>query len=67
MNNINIRKLREDLIDYFGISMFSVSGFAIMDIIEIENASDEKLIEIARKNGFDLNNYQRNKYLKLNI
>lgn len=54
--NIDIEKLRHDLIDYFGSAscMFSL---AVMDVTYVENASYNKLIEIARSNGFNLNNY----------
>ena len=67
MDNVDLNKLRNDLMEYFGIGMFSVSGFAIMDLIEVESANDEKLIEIAIKNGFDLSDYKRDKSLRLHI
>lgn len=53
---IDIEKLRNDLMDYFGTSM----GFylvATMDLIKVENATAEELINIAMKNNFDLNKY----------
>lgn len=65
--DINFNKLREDLMDYFGCSMFAISGFAIMELVEVEKASNEELINIAIKNGFDLNKYKRNKTLSLHI
>ena len=54
--NIDIERLRQDLIDYFG-SVSSIYPVAIMDVIEVETADYYKLIEIAKSNGFDLNNY----------
>ena len=60
---IDIEKLRSDLIDYFGTAM----GFfpvATMDLIKVQNASDEELINIALKNNFDLNKYIINGYIK---
>ena len=53
---IDIEKLRSDLIDYFGTasSMFPV---ATINLVEVETCSPEKLIEIAIKNNFDLSNY----------
>ncbi len=54
--NIDIERLRRDLIDYFGTAM-SMFPVAMMELSQVENASPEKLIEIARKNGFDLRDY----------
>lgn len=53
---IDVERLRRDLIDYFGTAM-GVLPTAMMELSQVENASSEKLIEIARKNGFDLRNY----------
>ena len=55
--NINIEKLRKDLIDYYGTAMFNSSYFAIMDLSKVQNATPNELIEIARKNKIDLNKY----------
>lgn len=60
---IDIEKLRSDLMDYFGTAL----GFfpvATMDLIKVQNASDEELINIALKNNFDLNKYIVNGYIK---
>ena len=55
--NIDFERLRQDLIDYFGTAMTIGFGAAIIDISKVENASNEELINIAKQNGFDLNNY----------
>lgn len=57
MYDIDVDKLRQDLIDYFTSAMFMVSPVALVDLTEVENASDEKVIKIALDNGFDLCNY----------
>lgn len=59
MNNyeIDIAKLRSDLIDYFGSAMFSGLPMAIVNLSDVEVANPQKLVEIALKNGFDLNKY----------
>ena len=60
---IDIEKLRSDLMDYFGTAL----GFfpvATMDLIKVQNASDEELINIALKNNFDLSKYIVNGYSK---
>ena len=53
----NIEELRRDLIDYYGTAMNSGFGMAVIDLSEIEHASPEKLISIAKKLGVDLRNY----------
>ena len=55
--NIDYEKLREDLIDYFGSAM-PMFPVAVMDVIRIENASNDELVQIAHENGFDLSNYE---------
>ena len=55
--NIDMVKLRSDLIDYFGTAMASGFGMAVMDLSRVERASDEELINIALDCGFDLNDY----------
>lgn len=54
--NIDYERLREDLINYFGTAM-SFNPIAIMNLSEVKQATNEKLIQIAIKNGFDLNDY----------
>ena len=55
--NIDFNKLREDLIDYFGTAM-GTFPIAVMNVAEVESASDKELIRIAAKNGFDLSDYE---------
>lgn len=60
---IDIEKLRNDLMDYFGTAM----GFfpvATMDLVKVQNASPEELINIALKNNFDLSKYIVSGYSK---
>ena len=54
--NIDYQKLREDLIDYFGSAM-GLFPVAVIDVIRIENATNDELVQIAIENGFDLNDY----------
>jgi hypothetical protein len=58
MIEIDIDKLRADLVDYFGTAKFNVSPLALIDLSKVENASEEELVQIALKNGFDLTKYQ---------
>ena len=65
IEDLNIDKLREDLLDYYGTAMFNASPLAIIELTKIEKANNEELIEIAINNKFDLNEYkyyQRRKF-----
>lgn len=57
---IDYEKLRKDLIDYFGSAM-AFNPIAMADLVRVESASDDELVEIARKCNFDLNKYYKNK------
>lgn len=55
---IDINKLRKDLENYY-MSGFVVTGFgaAFMEATDVKNASDDEIIEMAQKAGFDLRKY----------
>ena len=55
--NINYVELRQDLINYFGTAMSSGNPMAIIELSTVETASEQQLIQIALKNGFDLTEY----------
>lgn len=67
MNNyeIDIERLRRDLIDYFGTAMYNGSPQAQILLSKVENASPSELINIAQNNGFDINDYIIGKSLYL--
>ena len=54
---IDVDSLREDLINYFGTAM-QYNKMAMMDLIKVENASDEEVVNIAMKNGFNIYDYE---------
>ena len=56
MNNIDIDRLRKELIDYYGTASM-LYPIAIMDLTKVETCSAEELINIAKNNGFNLNDY----------
>ena len=58
--NIDINKLRDDLINYFGTAMFNASPLAMIELSKVEKANDKQLIEMAIKNNFDLKDYEIN-------
>lgn len=61
--NIDYDKLRSDLMDYFGSAMAYYPA-AVIELSEVENASNDKLIQIAIQNGFNLNDYENSKTKK---
>ena len=56
---INIKRLKNDLEDYFGTAMFGASPLAIIELEKVQKASVEELISMALQNGFDINKYMR--------
>ena len=54
---LNIERLRNDLINYYG-SASTIYPVALSNVIEVDSASDERLIEIALSNRFDLSRYE---------
>ena len=61
IEDIDINRLRNDLIDYYGtVSLYSPQ--AVIDLSKVENANPYELVMIAINNNFDLENYinQRN-------
>ena len=55
---VNIEKLRDELKQgCYGASFGGGFGGALMESFDIENASPQELIEIARDKGIDLNEY----------
>lgn len=54
---IDIDRLRDDLINYFGTAIY-YNPMAIMDLEEVKKADEKKLIEIALDNKFDLERYK---------
>ena len=60
--NIDIERLRSDLIDYFGTGAQLFGGmYYIVDTLR--RASDEKVIEIAINEGFNLSDYKIKEYI----
>ncbi len=54
---IDVERLREDMMDYYGTAMFNDFSMAAMNVQFIEMASDQDLIAIAQKEGMDLTKY----------
>ena len=54
---IDINRLRRDLMDDYGTAMFSGFPMAVMDLSRVEKMSDREVEELARKKGVDLRKY----------
>ena len=54
---IDVDRLRRDIKDYYGTAMFNTSPISVMDLSQIERASDLEIIEIAQRNGIDISDY----------
>lgn len=54
---IDVEKLRDDLINYFGTAVY-YNPVAIMEVERVKRANKEELIDIAIDNNFDLERYK---------
>ena len=63
-DNIDYESLRQDLMNYFGTAIFNGNPLAIMELSKVERASWQELINIARENNININNYINNDYLR---
>ena len=50
----NIEYLRNKLLDYVGTAAFSGIPAAFGDVLEIQSADYDKLLEVAERLGFDV-------------
>lgn len=55
---IDVEKLREGLMDYYGTAMTGGAWPAITDLSDVEDASPQELIRIAEREGIDLRRYE---------
>lgn len=56
---VNKKELKKELLDYYGTAMFNGFPAAVMELGKVERADDEELLEIAIKNGINLDRYKR--------
>lgn len=56
-DNIDIERLRNDLMNYYLGASFMVNPAAMMDVQRVKNATDEDLIKIAIKEKVNIVNY----------
>ena len=59
VESIDYERLRNDLMDEYGAQGAAFSGgFGFMEMCDAQNASDEQLIEMARNEHIDLEQYK---------
>lgn len=56
---IDIEKIRKYLIDYYGTAMLNASPAAMMDLIEVENTTDELVLKLALDNKLNLDKFTK--------
>ena len=59
-DNFDFESLRSDLMDNYGTAMCSGFPMAVMDLGRVERASESELLQIAQKEGYNLNKYKNN-------
>ena len=55
---IDLDKLKEALIEYYGTAMNSGLPMAVIELGDVENASLQKLIQMAQNAGLDLRDFE---------
>ena len=58
--DIDFKSLRADLIDEYGAQMEAYfGGFGFLEMCDAEDATEEQLLEMARREGINLNKYRK--------
>ena len=59
-DDIDFKRLRSDLIDEYGAQMAAYSGgFGFLEMCDAEDATEEQLLEMASREGINLNKYRK--------
>ena len=53
------KNLQNALTDYFGTAMHAGNPAAMMDLIHVQQSTNEELLRTAQQNGFDLSRYSK--------
>lgn len=58
--DIDFKRLRSDLMDEYGAQMAAYSGgLGFLDMCDAQNASEQQLLEMAKREGFNLSKYRK--------
>ena len=57
---IDFKRLRADLMDEYGAQMAAYSGgFGFLEMYDAQDATEDQLLEMARREGINLNKYRK--------
>ena len=59
IEDIDIEKLRLDIMDYYNIAGFSGFGAAFVESFEVEKMDDDEIVEKATELKYDLEKYRK--------
>ena len=58
--DIDFKRLRSDLMDEYGAQMTAYSGgFGFLEMCDAQDATEDQLLEMARREGINLNKYRK--------
>ena len=63
-DEINIEELKDDLKNEFGAAAFSGFPVAMMEVFDLDNATDEEIVSKALSMGYDIDKYRLDRYVK---
>ena len=59
-DDIDYKRLRNDLMDEYGAQTATYSGgLGFLDRCDAQNASEQQLLEMAKREGFNLSKYRK--------
>ena len=59
VDDFDYDRLRSDLMDYYGTAMVGGFPMAVIELGQVERASESELVQIAQKLGYNLNKYSK--------
>ena len=64
LEEIDIERLRSDLMDEYGTAAYAGFEAAMVDVFDIQSMDDEEVVQKALSMGYDLNKYRKDRYVK---
>ena len=55
---MDLEQLRQDLMDHYGTAMHNGFPMAVIDLARVESASDDEILRIAEREGFNMSDYE---------
>ena len=63
-DDLDIERLRDDLKDDFGTGAYAVNPAMMMEVFDLDNATDEEVVAKALNMHYDLNKYRKDRYVR---